>query len=287
MRVGIRNSLALLLLSFLTCVPTVLSEGRAWYEQVDFKRLDREARLRFAPLELQDGSKLTLVSPEEWAPLARELEGQMIEIHAFFGKIFGELPRFQTTLRLIPEKAFFEETGAPRWTNAMFYKGQIILPLSTDDQGIDFENIYRSLRHEYTHAVTHALSKGNCPGWLDEGLAQWFEGEVNPALGPALRDWLQKKRPVSFHLLRGGFTRLPSEMVPAAYAQSLYISRDLVEESGFQSMRLLFEDLASGSSFSLAFQRQFGRSIEDYERELGLKLDSWGKKHRHQELIDF
>jgi hypothetical protein len=276
--------LSLALIILLTSIPQQLFADTAPSQEKDSgslfgsmqkEELKRQVRLRFAPVELQGGGSLTLVSPEEWAPVAERVSSALLRIHNFFADVFGPLPAFTTTLRLMDEQSFYELTGAPGWTNAMFYRGQIIIPLDGDLDAYEMDNLYRSLRHEYTHAVIHALSKGRCPGWLDEGIAQWIEGEENPALVPALRAWLRDRSPVTLNNLQGGFTVLQSEVVPVAYAQSLFMAQELITDSGFDHIRAYLNNLALGESPSTSFQNAFGVTLSAYEKNSAQKMHKW------------
>jgi len=234
--------------------------------------------LRFSPLSLDGGSTLTVISPANFNPLADRLTQHLGKIHAEFASLLGNLPAFSTSIRLIDEESFYAVTGAPQWTNAMFYRGQIIIPLSLSGNH-DFESLSRSVRHEYTHAVVHMLSKGRCPGWLDEGLAQWIEGNENPALMPALLSWLKNKPPIQLELLQGGFTKLRSEMVAPAYAQSLYSANHIIGTYGFKSIRLYLDLLRAGAEKNDAFKTSFGLDETQFEARLGTVLKSWTASH--------
>ena len=134
------------------------------------------------------------------------------------------------------------------------------------------------MRHEYTHAILSALSGGNLPGWIDEGLAQWFEGEESPGLRAALRDWLKTNEPVQLTLLQGGFTKLKPEMVPAAYAQSLLATRLLADKYGFPSIRNYFLLLREGVDKPAAFETAFGIPADKFEAQLSKSLKRWAAR---------
>jgi hypothetical protein len=192
--------------------------------------------------------------------------------------LFGSIPTFAVTLRLMDEESFFLSTGAPRWTNALFYRGQIIIPLSPTEE-VDFENVARSVKHEYTHAVIHALTGGKAPGWIDEGLAQLAEGTENAALRPALYEYLRENPPVPFELMQGGFTRLETNMVAAAYAQSLIAAQALVETFGYERLALYFSTLRSGNDHESAFSRVFGIREANFEDRFSRKLTRWANTY--------
>ena len=231
-------------------------------------------KVAFAPLNLKGGSTLTLISPQAWAPLAEKIRAVLEVTHDNYANLLGDIPAFSTAVRLMDEDTFFAATGAPRWTNAMYYKNQIIIPLAANIQ-IDMDGLVRAVKHEYTHAIIHALSGGRCPGWLDEGLAQWAEGSENPALRPALKAWVRQRGAVSLDLLQGGFTRLEQRMVPAAYAQSLYAAYVVLDSFGFNQVRDFLNNLRQGYSKAEAFERSFGITEARFEEHLKSSLKKW------------
>jgi hypothetical protein len=243
-------------------------------ERARYAQPEESSPLRFTPINLANGSKLTLITPTRWSETASSLIGVLNTTHDQFTRLFADIPAFSTSIRLMDEEEFFELTGAPKWTNAMFFRGQIILPLARG-KAVDIENLNRSVRHEYTHAILSALSAGNLPGWLDEGLAQWFEGEESPGLRQALREWLKTHEPVPLSLLQGGFTKLKPEMVPAAYAQSLLATRLVAEKYGFPALGAYFMLLRDGVEKEVAFETAFNITLSDFESHMGRALKRW------------
>lgn len=241
----------------------------------------QSTKLLFSPVPLPVGTSVTVVAPADWRALVEKVQADVKQTHERFEALFGALPPVQTSIRLMPEADFFQRTGAPAWTNAMYYHGEILLPVD-NPKTVDLKNIKRSVRHEYAHAIIHALSAGKCPGWLDEGIAQWVEGIENPALKPALRDWLEKNPPVSLRLLQGGFTRLKEDMVPAAYAQSLFATTTLINAYGFPTIRQYFDQLQIGTEGDSAFHKSFSLREELFEVALGKKIMEWHKTTFHQ-----
>ena len=232
--------------------------------------------LTVSPISLQGGSTLTVVSPEKWDSVADHLLTVVKKIHKEYSTLFGEIPSFVSSVRLIEHDQFLAQTGAPSWTNALYFRGEILIPISEKEK-LDLDDLVRSIRHEYTHAVIHALSGGRCPGWLDEGLAEWSEGDENPALPPALSAWVKKQPIVSLKLLQGGFTKLDFAMVPAAYAESLFASNLILSKFGFDEVRTYFDLLRGGTEKSFAFQKSFGISESAFEEVLNTSLVKWAK----------
>lgn len=236
------------------------------------------------PVELGGGTVLRLHTPKQWKPLAAKISIVLRDTHSEFTTLMGDIPQFETAVHIMESKAFYALTGAPRWTNALFLRGDIILPVAVDEP-LDYGNIARSVKHEYTHAVNAALTAGRCPGWIDEGLAQYHEGAENPLLYQALADWLSDNRPVPFRLLLGGFTKLDTEMVPAAYAQSLVASSSIVRMYGYPKLRRYFDGLREGATRTDAFREAFGVSEASFEERLGKTMMRVAREalhaHRH------
>lgn len=244
------------------------------------RKTSEVSSFRYLPLQLRDGTQITISTPQDWGALGQYVSHFLNTFHQNLTQQFGVLPPFETAVRIMDDHSFFRLTGAPAWTNALYLRGEIIVPLSPGSR-LDWPALQRTLSHEYTHAVIHALSNGQCPGWLDEGLAQWAEGSPSVALRPALAKWLEHREPVPLSLLRGGFTRLSSDMVPAAYAQSLFAANTLMNTFEVSMLRSYMDQLRAGSNAQEAFLNVFGIREENFEKQLQGGLRRWAAYHAH------
>jgi len=88
---------------------------------------------------------------------------------------FDHAPRQPITVVLYPTRRFRDVTQVPEWVGGL-YDGKIRVPLG----GLARLDPVASalLRHELTHAFVHSKSRGQCPRWLHEGLAQRMEGRT-------------------------------------------------------------------------------------------------------------
>ena len=222
-------------------------------------------RYSSSPMALRGGSRLALISPQAWAPLAHHIAAAVQSVHHLLEDTVGEIPPLTLTMRLLDESSFQRLSGAPSWSQALFRRGEILLSFASLAPE-DLELSLRAARHEYTHAVVHALSEGRCMGWLDEGLAQWAEGVPIDAPPEALTRWLSRNRPINFDLLQGGFTALHTDMVAAAYAQSVEAAQHLMVQQGMVAIRIFFDRLKAGYSQPEAFRRAFGLSEQQFEQ---------------------
>lgn len=191
-----------------------------------------------------------------------------------YSKTFGILASKRVILKFLSPDEFRRQTGAPAWTSAMFYRGEISIPF-TRSRGINFAELRRALRHEYVHAVFAEISDYKCPAWLDEGVAQLLEGQPNPLLGPALRKWGSTNPAMPLDWLQNGFTTLDAEIVPAAYAESLFATRVLVESFGYPAVVAYLRELRIGVPELDAFRDAFGLERKSFERNIQERLVGW------------
>ena len=189
-------------------------------------------------------------------------------------RIFAMEPSRRVVLRFMSPDEFHRQTGAPKWTSAMYFRGEITVPIQTG-KGTNRQQLQRALRHEYVHAVIAELSRNKAPAWIDEGLAQLLEGRPNPILGPSLRRWLSEDNPMPLEWLDSGFTTLEDGVVPAAYAQSLFATRTIVNKYGFDAVRKYLTLLSEGENSAAAFEFAFGLPQERFEQQLAQQLLRW------------
>ena len=198
------------------------------------------------------------------------------EAHDELEALFGASPKRRVVLSFLSPEAFSVKTGAPSWTSAMFYRDEISVPISANEP-LDSVELGRALSHEYVHAFMAQLSAYRCPAWLDEGIAQIFEGEPNPLLAPALRRWTLSKRSMKLDDLQGGFTTLEQDLVPAAYAHSYFASRELLASHGFSGISNYLRSLSYGFTPREAFKKSFGISQQAFEARLQEQLLAWSR----------
>ncbi len=189
-------------------------------------------------------------------------------------RIFETRPNQRVILRFLTPEEFHDTTGSPSWTSAMYFGGEITVPVKLEDAR-SARHLKRALRHEYVHAVIAELSGSRCPAWFDEGLAQLIEGEANPLLGPALRNWIRHHQPLPLDSLQNGFTLIDDALVPTAYAQSLFATRTLVNTYGFRSVRKYLKLLRESEPEPEAFRAAFQLSRETFERQLDTQITRW------------
>jgi tetratricopeptide (TPR) repeat protein len=169
----------------------------------------------------------------------------------------GEYPPNTIVAVLYTEQQFRDLTRAPAWAGGQ-YDGRIRIPVAGASQQPElFEKV---LTHELTHAIVAGIAPAGVPAWLNEGLAQYFDGtDVTAAERrmKALGRWIPLKR------LGGSFGRLSAADAQIAYDESLLAVNVIAERPAFGWTRLLHQ-LADGQSFDDVIG-SYGFSYADLE----------------------
>lgn len=153
---------------------------------------------------------------------------------------YGFQPREALPVILYPSSgAYYEGSGAPRWSAAQ-YDGKIRVPLASGAaQGVD-----AVIAHEMTHYVLHEIAGDRIPAWLDEGLAQISEGRDEAWAAQALQGTTTR---FTLAQLSQSFTRISDPtQARVAYAQALLTTRRLVDQVGSGRVRGILDQLAQG-----------------------------------------
>jgi len=169
----------------------------------------------------------------------------------------GEYPPNTIVAVLYTEQQFRDLTRAPAWAGGQ-YDGRIRVPVAGASQQPElFEKV---LTHELTHAIVAGIAPAGVPAWLNEGLAQYFDGTDVSAAGRRMK---ALGRSVPLRNLKGGFGRLSVAEAQVAYDESLLAVSVIAERPAFGWTRLLHQ-LADGQSFDDVIS-SYGFSYADLE----------------------
>ena len=178
---------------------------------------------------------------------------------AFFriGGTLGEYPPNTIVAVLYTERQFRDITHAPVWSGGQ-YDGRIRIPVAGAEQNEQaFEQV---LVHELSHAVVAGIAPRGVPHWLNEGLAQYFDGTDQEA---ARRRMKALGRSIPLKMLEGGFGGMNPATARVAYDESLLAVGVMADRPGFGWIRLLHR-LGDGEPFERAITN-FGFEYKDLE----------------------
>ncbi len=178
------------------------------------------------------------------------------------GRALSYYPDHEIQVILYSQRQFREVTDAPGWSGGI-YDGKIRIPIG----GIDRETpgLRRLLYHEYTHAVVLAVTP-RCPTWLNEGLAQYFEGRrIDARQKEALKRIAQAGKLPSLSSLEDSFTELSGNQARFAYLFSLSAVMYLIDTIGLYRIEDILNELAAGADTGKAISKESLLTYEEFD----------------------
>jgi len=122
----------------------------------------------------------------------------------------------------------------------------------------------RALVHELTNLVVQQATfstYGQLPLWLDEGLAMYNEGELDPDLRSYLQEAILEDKLISVRSLCSPFSAYP-EKAYLSYAQSYSLVEYLLDNYGQDKMLELLTIFKQGSTYDEALTEVYGFDID-------------------------
>ncbi len=155
----------------------------------------------------------------------------------------------------------------PSWTGGQAFPDQDIVILGISQSDMDWGR--DAIVHELTHVLVGHLTfscLGDVPTWLNEGLAVYSEGELDPASQQQLDDAIQNDTLLTVRSLSSGFSEVPDKAY-LSYSQSYSVTKFLVETYGQEKMTALLTSLRDGMTIDEALQNVYGFDVEGLEDE--------------------
>lgn len=188
--------------------------------------------------------------PFRFAFLAPSHGDLVLKAHAMLVKAAENVAKFlgyrpsDVAVRIIPEP-----WQGPEGVAAL-YDRDILLRAQAFDGG-DPAFLPVALAHEYVHLAVDRLSKGACPRWLDEGLAQYVTQNLRPADARILQRALAADALLPLEVLNCDWTLLEDKaLIDLAYAQCYSVAQYIVEQSGWGAVRDMLKQAAGGDASS-------------------------------------
>lgn len=184
------------------------------------------------------------------------------------GAELGLFPEARVPVGIYKRADYKTVTDTPDWSGG-FYDGKIRLPFGA------LNEITPAMRgvlyHEYTHVVVFELTRGNCPLWLNEGLAEMF-GRMQynrplPEFGRAARSGAL----IDFKRLESGFSEFSPAAAALAYQQSYALVNYMVSTYGWHRIRQILSALGRG----LSFDESVTAALKDYNLTYDTLVKEW------------
>lgn len=153
----------------------------------------------------------------------------------------------------------------PSWTGGMAYSEHDVVIIGISQRDLEWGRT--TIAHELTHVLVGHLTfscLGDVPTWLNEGLAVYAEGKLDPDSQSQLEEAIRSDELLSIRSLSGGFSEVPSKAY-LSYSQSYSIVKFLIETYGQDRMNSLLLALRDGSTVDQALMQVYGFDINGLE----------------------
>lgn len=190
--------------------------------------------------------------------VAAALEEEYLDI----GRELRFTPRAPIAVTIYTHEEFRDTTHAPTWASGL-NDGEIRIPV----EGLSAmtPKLRKLLRHELTHSFVNAMTAGNCPSWLHEGLAQLFEGE--PRTDPYVRLMEAHARGDLLPLwsLEGPLLNYDRDKAVLAYAEALAATEYLIVRRGRSALLRILQLLGERGTMNDALRKVVGLDYQEFQ----------------------
>jgi hypothetical protein len=148
------------------------------------------------------------------------------------------------------------------WTGGVAYTRFSTIAIGISPDSLDWGK--RAMTHELTHLVIHQVvfnPYNDLPTWLDEGLAMYAEGPLEPVFVNLLVQAINEDRLITVRSLSSPFSAYAEESV-LAYAQSYSLLDFIINNYGQSQMLELLNTFREGSGYDEALQKIYGFDMD-------------------------
>jgi tetratricopeptide (TPR) repeat protein len=184
-------------------------------------------------------------------------------------EFLGTRLRASQVVVLYAGRAYFSLVSVPDWVGGV-YDGKI--RVSIDPDGGWTPDLAAVLAHELAHAFVRYASGDRAPGWLHEGLAQWWEGRR--ITRKDIHDAFRGRSPHTLGEMEGNLARRGDRAAARSnYVQALGIVEFLIERNGAGALACLVRGLGEGRNVADALRLETGLTPD----ELFRRWKEWAK----------
>ena len=175
--------------------------------------------------------------------------------------------------------------SSQEWTGGVAFMDFGIIAINIPPSELEWGT--KALVHELTHLVVRQATSGpygQLPLWLDEGLATYNEGELDPLLRASLDEALSEGTLISVRSLCSPFSAY-TDKARLSYAQSYSLVEYLLDDYGQSKMLDLLTLLKKGRTYDEALTEVYGFDIGGLDARWRATLtsptvpDQWAGPH--------
>lgn len=148
------------------------------------------------------------------------------------------------------------------WTGGQAFTKHGVIAIGIAQEELDWGR--RAIMHELAHMVTHQMTFNpytGLPTWLEEGLAMYAEGELEPIYTAFLGEAIAEESLITVRSLASPFSARP-EQAYLAYAQSYSLVKFLIDKYGQDKMFELLNTFEQGSGYDEALEKVYGFDMD-------------------------
>ena len=172
---------------------------------------------------------------------------------------------------LYTQDAFSDITKAPSWAGAL-NDGRIRVPVQ-GLAGVDSE-LSRVLKHELTHSFIAQKTRSACmglaasctihaPAWIQEGLAQWMEGQRSREDAAVLLQIYNDNKAIPLSRLEGSWLNMSGDTARYAYAWALANIEYIVQADGMGDVERILDRIGAGMATEAALRDVLHSGYDD------------------------
>jgi tetratricopeptide (TPR) repeat protein len=228
------------------------------------EKAERDERTESGFLEGQTNHFVVKYSGEATPLLEQEI---LRELEADFEQIRSTLnytPPEPIGVILYTGQQFEDITRAPSWVGAL-YDGRLRIPV----QGLTSmtDQLSRVLRHELTHSFLNQKTRGRCPVWLQEGIAQWMEGRrTGHSAAASLLAAYDNKSAIPLNDLEISWLNLSPTGANFAYGWSLVVVEYIISQNGVSDVEKILDTLTTTGSTEGAVRAVLHMGYQELEQ---------------------
>ncbi len=153
----------------------------------------------------------------------------------------------------------------PSWTGGEAFPEHNIVIIGIGPSDLSWGR--RAVVHELTHVLVGHLTfscLGIVPTWLNEGLAVYSEGDLDPTSQAQLQNAIQNDTLLSVRSLSGAFSEVASK-ANLSYSESYSLVKFLLETYGRSKMTTMLIDLRDGDTPDEGLQAVYSFDVDGLE----------------------
>lgn len=190
--------------------------------------------------------------------LVDKIHNMIDEAYFSAGRFFGWYPEEIVQLILYYGREYSDFTVFPVWSQGG-YDGKLRLMIN---RGIPDKVLKELIFHEYTHLVIQGVTKGRCPLWFNEAVAQYFSRKYGngEAINYEVTDF-------SYDTFPKNWSSLSEEEVKKLYKGSLMVLLSIIQKSDDSVISATLDEIGKGESFETAINSAisvYGLKIQDF-----------------------